>query len=131
MKRPTSVTVIAWFLIVTSLISLVSSYVSMDNPLVRELMSKSLLPLSVQYAMMFVGLIVTVATGVAMLKGLGWGRLVYFAWSAVGLVIGLATSPMKMAMIPGAVLLAIFAYFLYRPKANAYFGGQVAAANDA
>jgi len=37
----------------------------------------------------------------------------------------------RVAMIPGAVLLAIFAYFLYRPKANAYFGGQVAAANDA
>jgi len=130
MKRPTSVTVIAWFLIVTSLISLISSYVSMDNPLVRELMSKSLLPLSVQYIMMFAGLIVTVVTGAAMLKGLGWGRLVYFAWSALGLVVGLATSPMKMAMVPGAVLLAIFAFFLYRPKANAYFGGQVAA-NDA
>lgn len=130
MKRPISVSIIAWFLIVTSLISLVSSYVSMDNPMVRELMSKSLLPLSVQYAMMFVGLAVTVATGAAMLKGLGWGRLVYFAWSVLGLVVGLVTSPMKIALVPGAILLAVFAFFLYRPKVNAYFSGQVAA-NDA
>ena len=130
MKRPTSVTVIAWFLIVTSLISLAYSYFTMSNPLVREVMSKGLLPLSVQYIMMFAGLVVTLVTGFAMLKGLGWGRLIYFAWSALGLVVGLATSPMKMAMIPGALLLAIFAFFLYRPKANAYFSGQVAA-NDA
>ncbi|MYN15482.1 hypothetical protein GTP81_01815 [Rugamonas sp. FT107W] len=130
MKRPTSVTVIAWLLIASSLISLVSSYASMDNPQVRELMSKSLLPLSVQYAMMFASLAMMVTTGVAMLKGLGWGRLVYFSWSVLGLVVGLLTSPIKTTLIPGVIALAIFAYFLYRPKANAYFSGQ-AVADDA
>jgi hypothetical protein len=37
------------------------------------------------------------------------------------MIVALATSPLKVALIPGAVVLAIMAYFLYRPKANAYF----------
>jgi hypothetical protein len=130
MKRPTSVSVIAWFLIVTSLISLVTSYASLGNPIAQELMAKSLLPMSVQYVMLFAGLAITLAAGFAMLKGLNWGRTVYVAWSALGFVIALATSPIKIAVIPGAVVFAIIAVFLYRPKAATYFSRREAA-NDA
>jgi hypothetical protein len=52
MKRPTSVSVIAWILIVMSGISLVTSTMSLNNPLARELMAKSLLPIPLQYAML-------------------------------------------------------------------------------
>jgi hypothetical protein len=130
MKRPTSVSIIAWFLIVTSLISVVTSYSSLNNPIAQELMAKSLLPISVQYVMLFVGLAIGLVTGVAMLKGLNWGRTVYVAWSVLGFVIALATSPIKIAVVPGAVVFAIIAFFLYRPNATAYFTRKVAA-NDA
>src|SRR4051812_16536392 len=130
MKRPTSVTVIAWFLIVIALISLVTSYKALDNPISQELMAKSLLPISVQYVMLFVGLLISLASGVAMLKGMNWGRTVYVVWSAIGFVITLATSPIKIAVIPGAVVFAIIVFFLYRPKATAYFVPKEAA-NDA
>jgi hypothetical protein len=130
MKRPTSVTVIGWLLIVTSIVSVVTSYFSLDNPMAQELMAKNLLPLSVQYAMLFGGLVITVIAGAAMLKGLTWGRTLYIAWSVLGLVVGLFTSPVKVVVIPGAVLLAVIAFFLYRPKAAAYFSPRQAA-NDA
>lgn len=130
MKRPTSVSVIAWFLIATSLISVITSYTSLNNPIAQELMAKNLLPLSVQYVMLYVGLAVSVASGVAMLKGWNWGRTLYVAWSVFGLVIGLATSPMKLVLIPSAIILAIIAFFLYRPKVNAFFSPRQAA-NDA
>lgn len=130
MKRPTAVSVIAWFLIATSLISVVTSYSSLDNPIAQELMAKNLLPLSVQYVMLYVGLAISVASGVAMLKGWNWGRTLYVAWSVLGLVIALATSPMKLVLIPSAIILAIIVFFLYRPKVNAFFSPRQAA-NDA
>ena len=121
MKRPTSVTVIAWILIVMSSISLVTSVLTFNNPMMREVMAQSPLPLSVQFAMMYVGLLVTLVSGIAMLKGRNWARFLYVGWSVIGFIVGLVTSPMKAAMIPGIVVFAIIALFLFRPKATAYF----------
>ena len=94
MKRPTSVNVIAWILIVTSGISLISSTVSLNNPMAKELMAKSLMPIPLQYVMLYVGLLITIVAGIAMLKGQNWARFLYVVWSAIGFVIGIVTSPM-------------------------------------
>jgi hypothetical protein len=71
--------------------------------------------------MIYVGLLVTMISGLAMLKGQNWARLLYVIWGAVGGLIGVATSPMKTAMIPGFVIYLVFV-FLFRPNANQYFG---------
>jgi len=70
---------------------------------------------------MYVGLIVTVMCGIAMLKGQNWSRYLYVIWSIIGTVIGITTSPMKAVMIPGIVVFLVIAFFLFRPKANAFF----------
>jgi hypothetical protein len=121
MKRPTSVSVIAWILIVMSGISLLTSTVSLNNPMARELMAKSLLPVPLQFVMLYVGLLITIVSGIAMLKGQNWARFLYVGWSAIGFVIGILTSPMKAAMIPGLVVFAVLTFFLFRPKPNEYF----------
>ena len=121
MKRPTSVSVIAWILIVTAGISLLTSTVSLNNPMARELMAKSLLPVPLQFVMLYVGLLITIVSGIAMLKGQNWARFLYVGWSAIGFVIGILTSPMKAAMIPGLVVFAVLTFFLFRPKPNEYF----------
>ena len=120
-ERPKSVTVIAWILIVTGAISVFTSLSSLNNPMVKELMSKSPLPISLQYAMMYIGLAVSVISGVGMLKGQNWARFLYVIWGAIGFLIGLVTSPMKAAMIPGLLFFAIIVFFLYRPASTQYF----------
>ncbi len=130
MKRPTSVSIIAWFLIVTAVFSALSGLYGMNDPLTRSLMAKSALSVSLQYGLMYVGLTITLVAAVAMLKGLVWGRSLYLGWGVVGLLIGALTAPMKAALIPGALLLIVIGFFLYRPKANAFFHRPVAA-NDA
>ena len=122
-KRPTSITVIAWILIVMCGISLITSTISLNNPMAKELMSRSPISIPIQYAMMYVGLLIILISGIAMLKGQNWARLLYVIWSIIGFVIGIATSPMKAAMIPGFVVFLIIAFFLFRPKANEYFAG--------
>ena len=122
-KRPTSVTVIAWLLIVLGALSFLTTTVAINNPAVHEVLGQSPLPIGVQFAMTYAGLAVMVVCGVAMLKGRNWGRLLYVIWTAVSIVIGLFTSPMKAAMIPGVIVFAIACFFLFRPKANRYFAG--------
>jgi hypothetical protein len=130
--RPTSITVIAWILILMGGVSLVTTTfvinsAMINNPAVLELMSKSPIPLPVQYAMTYVALLVTLVSGVAVLKGQNWGRWLYVVGTALGFLIGIMTSPLKSAMIPGFVGFVVVAFFLFRPKANKYFSDQESA----
>jgi hypothetical protein len=120
-KRPTSVTVIAWLLIVLGGISILTTTAAINNPAVLEVMGRSPLPIGVQFAMTYAGLVIMIVCGVAMLKGRNWGRLLYVIWTGAGFVIGIFTSPVKGAMIPGLVVFIIACFFLFRPKANQYF----------
>lgn len=120
-NRPTSITIVCWFLIITGGISLITTTLMIGNPMVKEMMSKSMLPASVQYLLMYVGLAVSVVSGIMMLKGQNWARLLYVIWGAFGFVFSLVTSPMKLAMIPGLVIFAIIIFFLFRPAAKEYF----------
>ncbi len=120
-KRPTSITVIAWILIAMGGISLITSAIMINNPVARDLMSKSPIPIPVQYVMSYVGLLIMIVSGVAMLKGFNWARFLYAIWIVIGFVVGIATSPMKAAMIPGLVVFGVSAFILFRPKASAFF----------
>lgn len=120
--RPTSVTIISWILVAVGGISLITSTLTLKNAAARELMARSPLPLSVQYAMLYAGLLVTITSGIAMLKAQNWGRLLYVVWGALGSLISITTSPMKTAMIPGVVVYLVIVFFLFRPRANQYFG---------
>lgn len=120
-QRPKSITVVSWILIILGGLSLISSTISLNNPIAREMMAKSPIPVNVQFVMMFAGILIMIISGAAMLKGQNWARLLYVGWSVLGFAIGIATSPMKAAMIPGLVIFLIIVFFLFRPKANAYF----------
>jgi len=119
--RPTSVTVIAWILIVVGVVTLIMSTLTADNPMTKELMARTPLPISVQYVMLYLGLLITVGSGIGLLKGQNLARMLYISWSILGMLIGFATSPMKAALIPGLAMFGVFAFFLFRPKANQYF----------
>jgi len=120
-QRPKSITVVCWILIITGGISLISSTFSLTNPVAQELMAKSSIPISIQYVIMYAGLIITLVCAIAMLKRQNWARLLYVVWSIIGFIIGIATSPMKVIMIPSIIIFLIVAFFLFRPKANEYF----------
>jgi hypothetical protein len=125
-KRPTSITVSAWYLIISSLLTLFSIS-AINNPVAQELMSKNMLPMSVQYFMLFASVASTLVAGVGILFRHHWARVLFVAWSAVGLAIGLATSPVKIMVIPSMLIVALIAYFLFRTQAAAYFSTKGAA----
>ncbi|MDA8519882.1 hypothetical protein [Acidovorax sp. NCPPB 4044] len=121
--RPRSVTVAAWFLLISAALALAMSVASHGNPETAALMEQSLLPVPVpvQYVLSYGGLGLQIVCALAILKGLAWGRLLYAVWGSIGLSIGLFTSPVKLALIPGAVIFAIIVFLLFRSAANIYF----------
>ena len=121
-KRPTSITVIAWILIITGGISLITSTVSLKNNLmVKEIMIRTPMPIPVQYAMMYIGLLVSIVSGIGMLKKQNWARFLYIIWGIIGFLVGLFTYPMKIALIPCLLFFVIIVFFSFSPGANEYF----------
>ena len=120
LRRPTSITVIAWYLIVTSAIVIPGSLVSVATAEGRQMMAVNPLPIPVQVAMLYAGLLMAIVAGIAMLKGKNWSRFLYVGWSGVGLVIGALTNP-PVLMVPAIPPLCAVAWFLFRPQASRYF----------
>lgn len=123
-SRPTSITIISWFLIVMPLLSLISIPAAMSDPKAQEMMAKSPIPVPVQYVMLYAGLAVSVVSGIGMLRGMNAARWLYVVWSAVGLVVGLATSPVTPLMIPGLIIFVVIVFFLFRKPASRFFGRE-------
>lgn len=124
--RPLSVTIISWILIVLALLGLVGTLVSMNVPEAREIMEQGKLPVEAQIALSLVGLGVLVVSGIGMLKGGNWARMLYVGWTALSLILGFFTAPAPATMIPSLIIFLIIAFFLFRPAPNAYFRGAPA-----
>jgi hypothetical protein len=120
-KRPTSVTVIAWILLVISALSLLGSTMAINNPMAQEQMAKSPIPIPLLYVMLYLGLSISILCAIFMLRAANWTRLLYIGWSGIEFLVLLLTSPVKPMLIPGILMYAVFVFFLLRPKASAYF----------
>lgn len=120
-KRPLAVTIIGWFLILTSLFGLFSTLTMSSNPLVTEVLANSPLPASVHQAIGIASAVVALVCGYGILKGFNWARFLYLAAGVLGLVFNLATVPMISVIVMGIVTLGVIAFFLFRPEANAWF----------
>lgn len=71
-----------------------------------------------------IGSIVALVCAFGILKGLPWSRVLYVGWGVIGLIIGMFTSPFKSVLILGAAMLAVFAFFLFRPAADRCFAAK-------
>jgi len=129
-KRPTLITIVAWLFIIMGGISAITTTAMSNHPMMLEAMRKNPLPVPVQWAMTYAGILIMIVAGFAFLKGRNWGRYLYLVWSVTGFAIGFAISPMKMTMIPGFVFFLVVITLLFLPQSNAYFS-QPKSGNDA
>jgi len=119
-KRPVSITVISWYLIVSAIL-LVLFYSFALSMTIDDMKQSSTIPVSIQFPMLYAGLLMTLVSGIAMLKGQNWARLLYVIWCGILVILALATSPNKSEMVTTIVFWLIIVFFLFRPKANEYF----------
>ena len=118
---PKSVTVISWFSIISGIGILVSLFFSFINPMIKDTLSKNLIPISVQYLISCAGVGITMVSGIMMLKGKNWARLLYVSWYIFSVGMSFLIAPNKVMLLPSAVVAVVISFFLFRPNVNEYF----------
>lgn len=121
MERPTSITVIAWILIVLSALGLLITATMMNNPDVMDALAESKLGAGTQQMLGIISSVITAISGYGMLQGKNWGRLLYVVASLAGIAINFYAMPMTGAQYLAIAIVAVVIFFLYRPAANAWF----------
>nr|WP_315391792.1 hypothetical protein [uncultured Duganella sp.] len=128
-KRPTSVTVVAWYFIISAFFSLFAMARTNQDPMLRELMSQGALPFAVQQSLMFAGFVASLVAGAGFLMGYHWSRVLFVGWTLISLLVTLLTSPMKWMVIPAMLVSGVLAYFLFSRRANLFFRHRKTAAD--
>ena len=107
MKRPLSVTIVAWLYIVTGALGFAfhASEINLRHPLDSDVLWIELVRL------------VALLCGIYMLRGAYWARWVALAWMAFHVIVGGLHSWFELIM--HAALCAAIAYILFRPDAPA------------
>lgn len=123
-NRPTSLTIIAWLMIIGAAFGLYGALTLASNPMAAEMMRSSPLPLAFHQAIGVIGAIISLICGYGVLKGFNWARLLYVGWSIGGFVLSLVTIPIPSILIMSAVFFAVIVFFLFRPAANAWFNAN-------
>lgn len=120
-QRPISVTVIGILLLVSAGMSVLSTTCVFLVPESLAIMEQSGIPIAIQIAISFTGILITAVSGYALLKGYGWGRWLYLIAGAIGWVYAIITNPNKLMTLPNLLVLIAAAIFLFRRDANEYF----------
>jgi hypothetical protein len=123
MKRPLSLTIIAWVLIVISVFAVLSLILIAAKP---ELMqaSQQPLPSPMEQAWTALGVIVTLIVAYGIFKGLPWSRVLYVAWGIIGAVVSFYTSPKPLAPMIALVVFIAISAFLFTNRANEWFSAR-------
>jgi uncharacterized membrane protein len=124
MKRPLSLTIIAWVLIVFSLLGLASIFMIGSNPEAMKMMEQMPVSLEFQKAWTDVGTLNNLAVAYVILKGQQWTRVLYAVWGAIGVVAGFYITPMKVMAMIGLIIFVVVCAFLFSNRANEWFSAR-------
>src|SRR5688572_3564335 len=123
-KRPRSVTVISWILIVFGSIALLTSLLPPITAAAGQRIAEFRSQHPLQFALTYVSPVLALTCGVFMLRGCNWARWLLLIWFGHNVIGNALYSPLRL-LLPG-LLFGIAAYFLFRPLATAYFRGASA-----
>jgi uncharacterized membrane protein SpoIIM required for sporulation len=123
MKRPLSLTIIAWVLIVISVFAVLSLILIAAKP---ELMqaSQQPLPSPMEQAWTALGVIITLIVAYGIFKGLPWSRVLCVAGGIIGAVVSFYTSPKPLAPMIALVVFIAISAFLFTNRANEWFSAR-------
>jgi len=117
-------TIIAWFLVIFSLIGLYGVVTMASNPMMTKMLAESHGSLRFQQVWGVIGCIVTLICAYGILKGLPWSRVLYVGWSLLSIVVAFFTSPMKSVILLSVLFLVVIGYFLFSLKGNEWFAAR-------
>ena len=123
-KRPLSLTIIAWILIIFALLGIYSSVTISSNPQAMKMLEQTHVPLIFNQVWGVIGSIMTLIVAYGIFKGQPWSRVLYVVWSLISLVVGFFTAPMKAILVLSLIILVVLCIFLFNEKANDWFSAR-------
>lgn len=123
-KRPLSLTIIGWWMLLAALFTAYSTATMGSNAIAMRMIEQMHVSLLSQQVLGGIGVIVSLVSAFGLFKGLPWSRVLYIGWSFVALGFGLITSPVKSIMIVSVIFYVVIAYFLFRPAADRWFAAR-------
>jgi hypothetical protein len=123
-KRPLSLTIIGWFLIIVSLLGLYGVFTMGSNPVAMKMLEQMHISLLVEQVWGVFGVVVDLVCAYGILKGQPWSRVLYVIWGIIGLVVGFYISPIKAVLVLSLVFLVVISIFLFSEKANDWFSAR-------
>lgn len=134
MKRPISVSIIAWFYVAYSVVTLLPKIFILTSPEgqhgLSELMSayqhKEIVsvPLWFQVFFSYLASPVSMIAGILMLKGNVWGRHLITTWIPCALLLTLLVTGFSASFVAKLPFAAIVLFFLFRPVSSQYFKAE-------
>jgi hypothetical protein len=123
-KRPLSLTIIAWVLVVLSVLALVGMFTMGSNPAMVKAMQQMHVSLAFERTWTAVGVIINLIVAYGIFKGQPWSRMLYVVWGIIGLVAGFFISPVKAALVVSLIILVVISIFLFGEKGNDWFSAR-------
>lgn len=123
-KRPLSLTIIAWVLIILSLLALVGVFTMKSNEAMMKMMAQMPVTVLEYQAWSVLGVIVDLIVAWGILKGEPWSRVLYVVWSIISLIVGFFITPQKAYLVFALIVLVVISIFLYSEKANDWFSAR-------
>src|SRR5438067_2177696 len=112
-KRPLSLTIIGWLLVVFTLLGIYSVVTMGSNPVAMKMLEQMHISLAYEQAWSVLGAVVNLACAYGILKGLPWSRVLFVVWGVIGLVVGFYISPIKYVLVFSLIFLVVIAAFLW------------------
>ncbi|MBB3764523.1 hypothetical protein [Sphingomicrobium lutaoense] len=122
-ERSTAMSVIGALFLIFGAWAIFGILMTSDSEAFAEVVASSSLGREGVLATNILGGLITMASGYGVLKGMNWSRYLWTGWSILALIIGLLTAPFSNLALVNLAIIALFAYYLFRPQANAWFGG--------
>lgn len=123
-KRPLSLTIIAWIMVIGGVFGLYSSLTIGSNDLARQIIEESGGSIFVQQVAGVIGCIVSLACAYGIFKGQPWSRVLYVAWGVIGIIVSYLSAPIISAIVVSALFVAVISFFLFRPAADRWFAAK-------
>ena len=124
-KRPRSITIISWIFIAVGCIALVAHWWPLVQTAGSGRFAESKAESRVDLALASVSGLLAAGGGVFMLHGFNWGRWLLVGWMGFHVVLSALHTLFESAV--HSLLFAVVLYFLFAPRAAAYFRAATAA----
>jgi len=129
-RRPRSVTLIAWYTIINSLLHAVMLPQLMRTSLGRKTLLVVGVPLNVVQSWTLASSLIHAIAGIAMLRQRNWGRVLYLGFWPVALTLTVILYGVHLYDVVAAALYALFFIVLTRPTVAAFFRSRKPGVTD-